>query len=124
MGSIWYFPFFYLYLYFKTQEMLEIVKYIKAHGLEKTLKDFRLKSKEYDNKVLIKYEQIESPMGERIVQEARGLILEKGTWEVMSLPFYNILNFCEFPFFFNKSNIWKMKLKRYLKVGITIKKLV
>jgi hypothetical protein len=72
--------------------MLEIVNYIKTHGLDKTLKDFRLKSRVYDNKVLIKYDQIESPMGERIVQEARGLILEKDTWEVMSLPFYKFFN--------------------------------
>jgi hypothetical protein len=72
--------------------MLEIVNYIKAHGLDKTLKDFRLKSRVYDNKVLIKYDQIESPMGERIVQEARGIILEKDTWKVMSLPFYKFFN--------------------------------
>ena len=72
--------------------MLEIVEYIKNFGLEKTLKVFRLKSRDYDNKVLIKYDQIESPMGERIVQEARGLILEKDTWKVMSLPFYKFFN--------------------------------
>lgn len=68
-------------------EELEIVKYIKEHGLNKTLSDFKLKMKEYDKKVLIKYDQIASPMGEKIVQEARGLILEKDTWKVMSLPF-------------------------------------
>ena len=43
--------------------MLEIVKYIKEYGLEKTLKDYRLKSRDYPNKVLIKYDQIESSMG-------------------------------------------------------------
>jgi len=72
--------------------MLKIVEYIKLHGLEKTLKDFALKSRDYENKVLIKYDQIESSMGEPIVQEARGLILEKGTWKVMSLPFFKFFN--------------------------------
>ena len=65
------------------------------HGLEKTLKDFKLKSRDYPNKVLVKYDQIASSMGEPIVQEARGLILEKGTWDVMSLPFYKFFNSAE-----------------------------
>jgi len=75
--------------------MLKIVAYIKKYGLEKTLKDFNLKSRDYPNKVLIKYDQIASSMGESIVQEARGLILEKGTWKVMSLPFYKFFNSAE-----------------------------
>jgi hypothetical protein len=75
--------------------MLELVKYIKEHGLDKTLKDFRLKSRDYPNKVLIKYDQIESSMGERVVQEARGIVLEKDTWKVMSLPFFKFFNAAE-----------------------------
>lgn len=75
--------------------MLKIVAYIKEHGLEKTLADFKLKSRDYPNKVLIKYDQIASSMGEPIVQEARGLILEKGTWKVMSLPFFKFFNASE-----------------------------
>jgi len=72
--------------------MLELVKYIETHGLDKTLKDFRLKSRDYPSKVLIKYDQIDSPMSERVVQEARGIVLEKGTWKVMSLPFFKFFN--------------------------------
>lgn len=34
---------------------LAIIKYIKKNGLDKALKEFNLKSREYDNKVLIKY---------------------------------------------------------------------
>lgn len=75
--------------------MLKIVTYIKEHGLEKTLADYKLKSRDYPNKVLIKYDQIASSMGEPIVQEARGLILEKGTWKVMSLPFFKFFNAAE-----------------------------
>lgn len=72
--------------------MLELIKHIKEHGLDKTLKKFSLKSRGYDDKVLIKYDQISSPMGERVVQEARGIVLERGTWKVMSLPFYKFFN--------------------------------
>ena len=72
--------------------MLKVIEYIKENGLEKTLADFKLKSRDYDNKVLIKYDQIESSMGEAIVQECRGLILEKGTWNIMSLSFFKFFN--------------------------------
>jgi len=36
--------------------MLAIQKYIIEHGLEKTVKDFKLKTREYDNKILLKYD--------------------------------------------------------------------
>jgi len=72
--------------------MLKIVSYIKKHGLEKTLVDFKLKSRNYNNKVLIKYDQIASMMGEPIVQEARGIILEKDTWKILSLSFTKFFN--------------------------------
>ena len=71
--------------------MLRVIDYIKTHGLEKTLADFKLKAKEYDNKVLIKYSQIDSNMGLAEVQDSRGLILEKGTWDIMCLTFRNLL---------------------------------
>ena len=72
--------------------MLKIQEYIKEHGLSKAVEDFKLKSKEYDSKVLLKYDQIESNMSYTEVQECRGLILEKGTWEVMCLSFLKFFN--------------------------------
>jgi hypothetical protein len=35
---------------------LSIVTYIKTHGLEKAVKDFKLKMKDYDHKILLKYD--------------------------------------------------------------------
>lgn len=74
--------------------MLAIQKYLKEHGLEKAVKTFNLKIREYDHKVLLKYDQLSSPtlMALREVQECRGLILEKGTWKVMSLAFTKFFN--------------------------------
>jgi hypothetical protein len=72
--------------------MLAIIRYIKEHGLEKALNDFKLKSRDYENKVLIKYDQIESSMGIEEVQDCRGLILEKDTWKVMCLSFRKFFN--------------------------------
>ena len=68
---------------------LAIVNYIKKHGLEKSINDFCLKSRDYPSKILLKYDQLVSPtlMANIEVQECRGLILEKGSWDVMSLAF-------------------------------------
>lgn len=74
---------------------LKVVKYIKEYGLDKTINDFKLVCKDYGNKILLKYNQIESPMSESIVQECRGLILEKYSWKVLSLSFYKFFNYGE-----------------------------
>jgi hypothetical protein len=36
--------------------MLQIQKYIREHGFDKAVKVFQLKTREYDNKVLLKYD--------------------------------------------------------------------
>jgi len=75
--------------------MLKVIEHIKAHGLEKTLETFKLKSKEYPYKIVIKYDQIESDMSLTEVQESRGLVLEKGTWKIMSMSFRKFFNAAE-----------------------------
>lgn len=74
--------------------MLAIQKYILENGLEKAILEFNLKTRVYDKKVLLKYDQLSSPtlMANKEVQECRGLILEKGTWKVMSLAFTKFFN--------------------------------
>ncbi len=47
----------------------------------------------YNNLVLFKYSQIESPMGEPIVQECRGIILDESNgWAVVSFPYKKFFN--------------------------------
>ena len=74
--------------------MLAIQEYIAKHGIAKAISDFKLKTKEYENKILLKYDQLTSPtlMGLPEMQDCRGLILEKGTWKVMSLAFRKFFN--------------------------------
>lgn len=72
--------------------MLTIVKYIKKYGLEKSISKFNLICKEYEHKILLKYSQIESDMSLPEVQECRGIILEKHTWNLMSLAFKKFFN--------------------------------
>ena len=71
---------------------LAVVKYIKEHGLEKTVSDFSLKIREYDNVVILKYDQLASKMGMREVQESRGLILDKNDWAVQAMAFLKFFN--------------------------------
>lgn len=77
--------------------MLATQKYIKEKGLESLVSKFKLKLKEYDTKILLKYNQIESRdfKTHPCVKECRGLILAKDTYEVLSLPFYRFFNLGE-----------------------------
>jgi hypothetical protein len=72
--------------------MLSIIRYIKKNGLEKAISEFNLVCKHYPSKILLKYNQIESDMSIPEVQDCRGLILEKDTWNLMSLAFRKFFN--------------------------------
>lgn len=74
--------------------MLQIQKFIRQYGLNAAVNKFQLKVREYDHKVLLKYDQLSAPtlMANIEVQECRGLILEKGSWDVMSLAFTKFFN--------------------------------
>lgn len=55
-------------------------KSIKLIGLQNTIDKYKLISrrhKDFNNLVLLSYNMIESPMAEKIVQEARGIILDE-----------------------------------------------
>jgi hypothetical protein len=73
---------------------LAIQKYIRKNGIDKTIQDFKLKTRDYPSKILLKYDQLVSPtlMGLPEMQDCRGLILEKGTWNVLSLAFRKFFN--------------------------------
>jgi len=77
--------------------MLAIQEFL---GSGKTLEDLEKlygikakRHKKYNNLVLLKYNQIESPFAERIVQECRGIILdENDSWKVVSRAFDKFFN--------------------------------
>ena len=73
---------------------LAVVKYIKEHGIEKTILDFKLKTKVYENKILLKYDQLVSPtlMALPEMQDCRGLILDRNDFSVMSMAFRKFFN--------------------------------
>lgn len=67
--------------------MLKIQTHIANHGLKKTVDKFKLNLKDLGHKIMLKYSQLDSPSQNIEVHEARGLILEKDTWKVISMPF-------------------------------------
>ena len=50
-----------------------------------------------DNLVIFSYSQIDSPKTDPIVRMSRGIVLEKDTWNIVSMPFYRFYNFEEVP---------------------------
>jgi len=74
--------------------MLAIQKYILEHGIEKAINDFKLKTRVYENKILLKYDQLVSPtlMALQEMQDCRGIILDRKDFKVMSLAFRKFFN--------------------------------
>jgi len=74
--------------------MLKIQEYLIKNGLAKAIKEFNLKTRIYNSKILLKYDQLSSPtlMAKPEVQECRGLVLEKDTWKVLSMSFTKFFN--------------------------------
>lgn len=74
--------------------MLAIQKYIQLHGIEKAILDFKLKTRVYENKILLKYDQLVSPtlMALPEMQDCRGLVLDRNDFSVMSLAFRKFFN--------------------------------
>ena len=79
---------------------LEIQKYLLNGGTPETLQEeYGIKHRrhgKYPHLIQFKYNQIDSPMGERIVQECRGIILdERANWMVIARPFDKFFNYGE-----------------------------
>jgi hypothetical protein len=79
---------------------LNVQKYLRSGKKPEDLKttlgiDFKQHPK-YPELISFKYDQIESPMGDPIVQECRGLILNKeDNWNVVAFPFAKFFNSAE-----------------------------
>lgn len=76
---------------------MKTIEYIKAHGLESLTADLAIKITDYGEFVLLNYNQYESPKFNPIVEECRGLILEKGSWKVLCRSFDRFYNQGEDP---------------------------
>lgn len=77
---------------------LKIVNFIKSHSNWEELltsSPYNLSIKRDGKLILFKYNQIDSDFNEEICCEARGLILEEGTWKVVRMAFKKFFNIGE-----------------------------
>lgn len=73
--------------------MLELVKEIKKNGLNETVEKYGLKLSEQNNLILLKYSQIHSKHKTAMAcRQARGIILKKDTFDVVSISFTRFFN--------------------------------
>jgi hypothetical protein len=75
--------------------MMEVQKYLREHGLERLIEEFHIVCTMYPDRVVLNYNQIESPRFVTLVDECRALILRKDTWEVMARSFDRFYNLGE-----------------------------
>lgn len=69
---------------------------MKIRSLDDLRKDpFNLHINAKDNLVIFKYNQFNSDFSNKIVKESRGIILEKGTWNIVAHPFDKFFNYGE-----------------------------
>lgn len=78
---------------------MELQNYLAHQGLTELVHKFKIKVNRHsqmDNLVCLKYSQAESPMGEKIVQQCRGIILDEANhWSVVSYPYDKFFNYGE-----------------------------
>ena len=78
---------------------MELINYLKLNGLEKLQQEFKIKatfSQKYPQLVCLKYNQIDSPMKEKVVQQCRGIILDTADdWNIVSYPYDKFFNYGE-----------------------------
>jgi hypothetical protein len=76
--------------------MLKVQKYILENGLQALMENYKISvkvHKEYPNLISLKYSQIESPMDRALVQECRGLILDKNNnYAPVAFPYTKFFN--------------------------------
>lgn len=76
------------------QQMLNVQKYLIENGIEKLKSEFKIKVREYEDRIVLNYDQIESVQFHPIVDECRNLILSKD-FEVISQSFQRFYNYLE-----------------------------
>lgn len=77
---------------FTTLNKMNTIEHIKQYGLESLTKDFSIVITDYEDRVVLNYDQIESPRFHPVADECRALILRKNTWEVMARSFTRFYN--------------------------------
>jgi len=75
---------------------MKVQEYLKKHGIEKLKEEYSIGVTDYDDRVVLNYNQIDSPRFEAICEECRALILKKNRkWDVLGRSFDRFYNLGE-----------------------------
>jgi len=74
---------------------MEVQKYLAKHGLDKLQEELSIVVTDYPDRVVLNYNQIESPRFNPIADECRALILRKSDWSVLARSFNRFYNWGE-----------------------------
>jgi RNA ligase len=77
--------------------MLAVQEFLARHGLQELKEKLAIEVVEHPAEplVILNYNQINSPKGDPVVRECRGLTLEKGSWQVVAKSFDRFFNWGE-----------------------------
>lgn len=90
---------------------LSVQQYLRSGKTLESLKEnFGIKYQEDEDLVILSYHQIDSPKTDPIVMECRGLVLEKGSWNIVSFPFVRFFNYGEALEFTKDFNFQRAKV--------------
>lgn len=71
-------------------------EFVRRNGLDRLVERTLIKTSrhsQYSNIVLLKYDQINSPMGDPLAQQCRGIILDEADdWKIVSYPYHKFFN--------------------------------
>lgn len=88
---------------------MKVIEFIKRKGIEALKEELLIEVKEYPDRYVLNYGQIESPKYDEVVRECRGLILSKNL-EILCRPFdrfYNLTEDSTKDFDITKAICWK-----------------
>jgi hypothetical protein len=78
---------------------MELQEYLRTNGLEKLVQTYHINAiphREYPNLICFKYSMMDSPMGQIVVRQSRGIILDRDKdWEIVSYPYDKFFNYGE-----------------------------
>ena len=74
---------------------MKVIEYLNKHGIEKLKEELFIKVREYPDRIVLNYNQIDSPKYHPIVRECRGLILGLPNFNILSRTFDRFFNLGE-----------------------------
>ena len=93
--------------------MLNVQKYLIENGIEKLKSEFKIKVNDYSDRIVLNYDQIESPRFHPIVDECRAIILKKSDFSILSHIFVRFYNLMEGVQVGNSGEINKIRVSSF-----------